>query len=338
MKFGPVPVAEAEGAILAHSLKLPDRRLKKGHVIGAKDIASIVKSNIEDVIVALPESGDVNENEAAKRLAAALESDGIVAARAFTGRANLHVNRSGIFQADTRLINAINRVDPAITVATLADGVFAEEGRMVATVKIIPLAVSGDLLEKAAELARDSCAVSLAASKKMNVGLIQTILPSVKPSVLDKTRRILETRLKPSGSGTLHDELRVAHDTDELADAMDLLKGGCDLIVVFGASAIVDRADVIPAAIEQSGGCVDYLGMPVDPGNLLLIGGFKDETNDVIVIGAPGCARSPAENGFDWVLQRVIAGLPVTPAYISGLGVGGLLMEITGRPQPRDPA
>ena len=74
--------------------------------------------------------------------------------------------------------------------------------------------------------------------------------------------------------------------------------------------------------------------MPVDPGNLLLIG----NAGGVPVLGAPGCARSPVENGFDWVLMRLLAGLKVTRAELTGMGVGGLLMEIVTRPQPRKPA
>ena len=103
------------------------------------------------------------------------------------------------------------------------------------------------------------------------------------------------------------------------------------LIVVFGASAITDRRDVIPAAIEAIGGRVEQFGMPVDPGNLLLLGALGGKP----IIGAPGCARSPKENGFDWVLQRLLAGVPVRDADIRAMGVGGLLMEIVSRPQPR---
>jgi molybdenum cofactor cytidylyltransferase len=73
--------------------------------------------------------------------------------------------------------------------------------------------------------------------------------------------------------------------------------------------------------------------MPVDPGNLLLIG----SAGGVPVLGAPGCARSPVENGFDWVLMRLLAGLKVRRADLTGMGVGGLLMEIVTRPQPRTP-
>jgi molybdenum cofactor cytidylyltransferase len=104
------------------------------------------------------------------------------------------------------------------------------------------------------------------------------------------------------------------------------------MAIVFGASAIADRRDVIPAALEAIGGRVEHFGMPVDPGNLLMIG----SVGATPVLGAPGCARSPKENGFDWVLMRLLAGLPVQREDITGLGVGGLLMEIVTRPQPRE--
>jgi molybdenum cofactor cytidylyltransferase len=70
--------------------------------------------------------------------------------------------------------------------------------------------------------------------------------------------------------------------------------------------------------------------MPVDPGNLLLIG----NAGGVPVLGAPGCARSPGERlrlGADAAARR-----PQGHARrLTGMGVGGLLMEIVTRPQPR---
>ena len=127
-------------------------------------------------------------------------------------------------------------------------------------------------------------------------------------------------------------ERRVPHETKALAKALDeVLKAGAEMVVVFGASAIADTRDVIPAAVEQVGGRIEHFGMPVDPGNLMLVA----EANGKPVLGAPGCARSPKENGFDWILMRLLAGLPIKRSDITGLGVGGLLMEIVTRPQPR---
>jgi len=112
-----------------------------------------------------------------------------------------------------------------------------------------------------------------------------------------------------------------------------MLKAGAELVVVFGASAIADTRDVIPAAVEAVGGRIAHFGMPVDPGNLLMLGRLGGKP----VIGAPGCARSPKENSFDWVLQRSLAGIRVEKADVQRMGVGGLLMEIVSRPQPRAP-
>ena len=102
-------------------------------------------------------------------------------------------------------------------------------------------------------------------------------------------------------------------------------------MIVFGASAITDRRDVIPAALVAAGGEIEQFGMPVDPGNLLLIGRIAGKP----FLGAPGCARSAKENGFDWVLQRMLADIPVSARDIRRMGSGGLLMEIVSRPQPR---
>jgi molybdenum cofactor cytidylyltransferase len=203
---------------------------------------------------------------------------------------------------------------------------------MVATVKIIPFAVRGEVVETAERHAAQPV-LSVAPWRPLRVGLAATMLPGLKPSVMDKTRRILEERLRPAGA-IISGEARVPHRAPELAEALAGLSQGADLLVAFGASAITDADDIIPAAIRAAGGQIQHLGMPVDPGNLLLMGTLAGKP----VLGAPGCARSPAENGFDWVLNRLLAGIEVTPQDVTGMGVGGLLMEIVSRPQPREPA
>ena len=157
------------------------------------------------------------------------------------------------------------------------------------------------------------------------------MLPGLSEKVIDKTLKITQERLAPAGASIVA-ERRVAHEEAALANAIaEVLRDGAELVIVFGASAIADRRDVIPAAIEAAGGRIEHFGMPVDPGNLILIGQLGGKT----LLGAPGCARSPKENGFDWVLMRLLAGIPVTREDITGMGVGGLLMEIVTRPQPR---
>jgi molybdenum cofactor cytidylyltransferase len=203
---------------------------------------------------------------------------------------------------------------------------------MIATVKIIPFAVSGEARDKALAAVRTAKPiVRVAPFKVARIGIISTLLPGLAEKVIEKTLRVTEERLAPAGA-TIVAEKRVPHETRALAKALDeVLKAGAEMVVVFGASAIADTRDVIPAAVEAVGGRIEHFGMPVDPGNLMLVA----EANGRPVLGAPGCARSPKENGFDWILMRLLAGLPIKRSDITGLGVGGLLMEIVTRPQPR---
>ena len=331
MKLVSVAPEDAVSAILAHSHRGDKTKLKKGHVLSETDCRLLLDDGVSKVVVAQLEEGDVAEDQAAELLSNTLASDLISAEAPFTGRANLYARQTGLFLADREVIARLNRVDPAITIATLNGQTFVERGRMVGTVKIIPFAVDGATLQKVIEIANAERAIDLKEAKPLRVGLVATKLPSLKHSTMDKTRKVLADRLVPSG-GNVSAELRVSHTVEAVVDALSALKATVDLIIVFGASAISDRADVIPAGLEAAGGTVVHLGMPVDPGNLLMIGKLAETP----VIGAPGCARSPAENGFDWVLNRMLCGLPVDGEYLTGLGVGGLLMEISTRTQPRE--
>ena len=232
---------------------------------------------------------------------------------------------------DRAKVDRINGVDEAITFATLAAFKPVVEGEMIATVKLIPFGVEARLRDAAVEAASGG-ALRIAPYVIKRVGIVSTLLPGLAPKVVEKTLRVTAERLAPAGA-TIIAERRVPHEEAALKAAIrELLALGAELVIVFGASAIADRRDVIPAAISGIGGAIEHFGMPVDPGNLLLIG----SAGGVPVLGAPGCARSPVENGFDWVLMRLLAGLKVTRAELTGMGVGGLLMEIVTRPQPRE--
>jgi len=330
MKFGPVPVAEALGAIAAHALRLDGLALKKGHVIDAQDQAQLRAAGIESIVAAVVEPGDIGEDAAARELAAHMAGAHVRCERAFTGRVNMFADVNGLLVVDSEAVDAVNRIDEAVTVATLAQHRPVKAGDMAATVKIIPFAAPASALAAARAAANSRGAVAIAPFRPLRIGVVSTLLPALKASVVAKTLRVLEGRLAPTGARIVG-ETRTPHETAALAGAVARISETCDLVIVFGASAITDRRDVIPAAIEASGGRIEHFGMPVDPGNLLLIG----ERAGTPIVGAPGCARSPKENGFDWVLQRLIAGVPIRRADIQAMGVGGLLMEIVTRPQPR---
>jgi molybdenum cofactor cytidylyltransferase len=331
MRFATLPLGEAEGAILVHGVRAGGRLFKKGRVLTRADLSQLAEAQVSRVTVARLETGDVAEDVAATRVARALAGDNIRLGAAFTGRVNLYAEKAGLVAVDPARLDALNLIDESVTAATLAPFAMVSPSEMVATVKIIPFAAPEQAVGKAVSTAGDA-PIRVAPFRPMKVALVSTELPGQKASLLDKNRSALEARLAPL-SGALIFERRCSHDAAAVADALHAGEAaGAELLFVFGASAITDRRDVIPAGIVEAGGAISHFGMPVDPGNLLLLGSLNGRP----VVGLPSCARSPKVNGFDFVLQRLFAGMTVTAADLMRMGVGGLLQEIPTRPQPRD--
>ena len=329
MIFGEVPIEEAVGALSVHGVRAEGVVLKKGERVSAETAAKLRQGGIDRIVAASLGPDDVGEDEAAGTIAGAIAGAEVRVEAPFTGRANLFAARAGILLVDAGRIDAVNAIDEAITVATLPAHKPVVEGEMIGTVKIIPYAVSRPLVARAT--AEATGPISVAPYRLSRIGIVSTLTPGFKPSIVAKTTATFARRLAPMGAAIVA-EADCAHETAALTRAIESQIDEVELLVVFGASAIADRRDVIPAALEQAGGRIEHFGMPVDPGNLLLLGELRGKP----LLGAPGCARSPKENGFDWVLGRLVAGLPVTRQDITRMGVGGLLMEIVSRPQPRD--
>ncbi|WP_353472622.1 molybdopterin-binding protein [Salipiger sp. H15] len=329
MKFGPVPLAEAGGAVLAHSVSLPGAKLKKGHVLTDADLDRMRDTGLTEVIAARLEPGDVAEDVAARRLAEALlpapSAAQLRIGPATTGRVNLHALGPGVLEVDAARIDAVNAVHPMITVATLRPWQRCAPRAMVATVKIISYAVPEAALDAACAAAQGG-ALRLRGPVAKSATLIET---EVGTDPGDKGRRATRARLERFGT-ELGPRVLVPHRTAPLAEAIREAPG--DLILILTGSATSDLHDVAPEALRAAGGEVRHFGMPVDPGNLLFFGSLGTRP----VIGLPGCARSPAINGADWVLERVVCGVEVSPAEIAAMGVGGLLKEPPSRPRPRE--
>jgi molybdenum cofactor cytidylyltransferase len=237
---------------------------------------------------------------------------------------NLAAAAAGLCCIDAAMVGAVNAADEALTLATLAPGARVAAGEIVATIKIIPYAVSVCTLTAAIAAAKT---LAVAAFQPLAVSLVQTRLPGISTKVFEKTARVTRARIENLG-GVLGELGPCPHDANALAAVLKTMPG--NMLLIAGASATVDRGDVIPAAILAAGGTIERLGMPVDPGNLLCLGWLGDRP----VIGLPGCARSPKRNGFDLVIEALFAGLPVTAASLAAMGAGGLLPEAE-RPQPR---
>jgi molybdenum cofactor cytidylyltransferase len=329
MKFGSLSIEEAQGTILAHAVRSTQQLFKKGRVLSLADIAELRGAGVVEVISARLSHDDVAEDIAAHKVALAAHGENIKAQEAFTGRANLYSATAGLLVIDEERVRAINHLHESLTLATLPNFARVDARAMVATIKIIPFAVPQWVLDAALEIIADRPLVRVASFVTHRVGLIITRLPQTKDQLIAKSELSIRDRVRAMGA-ELVKVVVCEHTQDAVRSELQNMKA--DIILVFGASAIVDRCDVIPASLLAAGGEVQHMGMPVDPGNLLMLGRI-DKTP---VIGVPSCARSPKTNGFDWVLARVMAGISVTPLDIMDMGVGGLLAEIPSRPQPRE--
>jgi len=327
MKFANVELTQAKGHILAHSITLERGFLKKGIKLDAEDLVKLMQAGQPHVTVAMLETGDIAENAAAQSLANAFLTDGVKATQAFAGRVNLVADCDGIISLNASAIEAFNAVDEAITIATLPNFVRVKKGSLLATLKIIPYGVAEVQIAKAVQCLGD-CALQLHGFTPKSCDIILTRTAHFKASLLAKAEKVLQARIIPLGLQMESCRI-VDHSTQAVADAVLATKS--DMVLILGASATSDRRDVVPAGIIAAGGQIKRFGMPVDPGNLLVLA----SRNDRAVIGLPGCVRSPALNGADWVLERLCADMPMEATDVIRMGVGGLLKEIPDRILPR---
>ena len=324
MHFGEVRVEEAEGLILAHSLRLTKAMLKKGRLLSAADVAMLREAGLNFVTGARLEQGDLGENAAARLIAQSLCGPGVTSTGAFAGRCNLFAAQGGLVVCDRDRLDRLNLVDEAVTVATVPPFVIARPRQMIASVKIIPFGVDRRTIDACAAFAGSGGPlISVRPLRPLSTTLIQTTLPGLREKTMQAAAAVTRARIEALGGQVRHQH-RCPHEIGQLSRCLTkALADGDDVVLIIGASATVDRRDVAPSALERAGGVIDHFGMPVDPGNLLLLG----HVGAVPVVTLPGCARSPKPNGLDWVLARLAAGVAVTSKDMMRMGAGGLLKD-----------
>ncbi|GAB4144054.1 MAG: hypothetical protein Fur0021_00300 [Candidatus Promineifilaceae bacterium] len=337
MKFGPVPLTEAEGKILGHNVAGIDGRrvLRKGKPLTAADVAYLRQIGRRAVYVAEIEPGDVDENSAAARIAQAAMGSHLRLADPTTGRANLYAETLGLLRVDAPRLAQLNSY-PGVTLATLATHTPIAAGKMVATLKILPYALPAATVRQAESISRQPAPLlHLTPLHPRRVSLILSGAPSTEGRIVRSFETALRSRIAALGSTiTTVDFVPLEDEADEqrLANTIQTrLAAGHDLIILAGETAIMDRYDIAPRAIERAGGDITCFGAPVDPGNLLMLAYH----GKIPILGAPSCARSPKENIVDLVLPRLLAGDLLTAADIIAFGHGGLLEDVPERPAPR---
>jgi molybdenum cofactor cytidylyltransferase len=337
MKFGAVPLSDAKGKILGHNIAGANgqRLLRKGKPLTEDDLANLRALGRATVYVAIMEPDDVDENNAARRVAEAIHGAGLHLSGAASGRVNLLSDGQGILRVDVDRLAQINERE-GITLATLLNHTPVQARQIVATVKIIPYAVPESIVSEVEVVAsRSKPIVRVDALASKAVGMILSGSASVHQKLIHDFVPLRERIEKLGSSVTRTDFVALDDESDEAALA-EMLKqqiaADIKMILLAGETAIMDEQDIIPRAIERAGGKVESVGAPVDPGNLLMLAYI----GDVPVVGAPGCARSKKINIVDWILPRLLAGDRLTRRDIVGLGHGGLLENVAERGMPRD--
>ena len=330
MIFGWVPTEEAIGAILAHTLRVENLVLKKGTVISENDIANLKAANVDGITVARMNPGDIGEDDCALIIASKLCGDGASVSKPQSGRCNLQATSEGVLDINIAAVNSLNNSGDGVLCSTLPSLDVVGCGRTIATVKVMPYAIERHRCEALVNNISNS-AINVRHFYPKRVGLIMSEVESGKDSLPAKALEVLSARVETYGGKVVHDA-RVKHETEALSNAIRAATGQCDLVLVLGGASTVDIGDTVPSSIIAAGGEVDLFGVPIDPGNLMVMG----RAGKVPVIGLPGCARSPKINGIDLVLPRLFAEMDVSKETILSMGVGGLLHNVKEREHPRE--
>jgi hypothetical protein len=322
MKVAKIPTHEGIGHILLHNQAGPDGRkaIKKGKRLTPEDIALLQDLDREYIYVAVLADDDFDENEAARRLGQAITRPGLKPSSATTGRVNLVATTTGLFKVNIESLLAFNSLT-GITLATIPDNTPVQPKTMTGTIKIIPYGIPRADLEAAEAIAAET---PLVAVRPFTVGkavLITTGSAEARQKVIEGFTPALRDRLTSYNTEMIEGPY-VPEDEAEISEALQwALSSGGEMILIAGETSIMDAYDITPLAIKAIGGEIEYYGMPVEPGNLMLLA----YRGNVPIVGAPGCARSKSYNVVDMVLPRLAAGEHLTRLDLIALGHGGLL-------------
>ena len=331
MKLLGLDPQESLGSVIAQTYHLPGKTISKGTVVTSEIVDYFKEGDVQNILCAVPDNGDIHEDEAANIISNAIDRSHIYTESASTGRVNFKSRSLCLVRYKRSLIKEVNLVDESIAFSIVEHNQLLAKNDLIATLKIIPFFTKKKYVDQVISILANNELFKTHSLKKKEVSLIQTSFAWQKKSMFKATSTVTKNRLEALDC-SLNEEKLIHHDYNMLrSEIRSSIESGIDILLISGASAIIDRSDYIPKAILSEGGEIIQYGLAVDPGNLLLVG----KIGKTAIIGMPGCARSPKLNGFDWVLQLLMADIPVNKEELAEMGAGGLLMEIASRPLPR---
>lgn len=320
-----IKVQDAVGQILCHDITeivrgvIKDAKFRKGHVITAEDIPELLKLGKENIFVWENDETKLHENDAAEILRAITQGANLSASDVKEGKIELKATCDGVFHVDADKLNEINAVEE-ICIATVQNNIPVRKNKSVAGMRVIPLVIDKEKMERVKEIAGDVPLMKIAPYKKFKVGLVVTGSEIYHERIKDTFTPVIESKLKNFGLNV--DERRLSDDSKEMTHEKinELLDLGCEMILCTGGMS-VDPDDRTPAAIISTGAEVVTYGVPVLPGAMFMLA-YKGE---IPIMGLPGCVMFCSKTVFDLILPRILTGERLNRKDFTTLGVGGLL-------------
>lgn len=318
-----VEVDDIKGRVLVHDL---DHRLRKGTVLRSEDLDALRGAG--EIHVVELETGDVHEDEAARRLAAALSGAGLEAKPPVQSQSRLVATGRGLVRVRGELVDAINELGGGISVFTVMDGQAVAEGEEVAGCKVTPVAVPGRIVDDAEKICRErGPVIELIAFQPLRTFVVAT--ERLKPKARELFRAAVTRKLGWYGAEVLAVR-EVARNSDAvLAAYREAESMGAQLVLFAGASAI-DPLDPAYAELLNAGGELLQLGAPMHPGSMLWLGRLPDAA----VVGVASCAGFGRSSSLDLLLPFVFAYGRADARDLLRLGHGGLIESGAGRRFP----
>ncbi|MGH2406561.1 MAG: molybdopterin-binding protein [Candidatus Limnocylindrales bacterium] len=327
LTLGQPPSRGLVGAILARDLMLGNERWSKGRRLGPEDLERLGalpvvagSGRARTVTLLIAEPGELHEDDAALRLAAAVAGPNLVRQGPLQSRVDLRATAAGVVSVRLDALERIDAIDP-LEVFTVLDGQVVKAGDLVASVKIAPHVVAESVLEVAERIAaRSGPVVRVDAFRPRSVAVL------VKESLRAADRQRFEATMaaKIEGLGSAVSVIRYIDDEVEAAEealaGFAARRGGVPLVLTAGAAS-TDPTDPIFLAIQRLGGTIIRQGVPAHPGSMLWLARI-DRT---IVLGLPTCGAYSRATAVDLLLPRLLAGQPATARTVARLGHGGVL-------------
>ena len=329
MIFKTVQIQKCIGYILPENIFVIKNgkkvKLSKGTKINQQIKNILINNGFKKISGFLLNQNDFDENKASDLIARNIcknKINNLNYKNLNTGRSNIYSTTSGLFIYNTNNLIKLNN-NSKIAISAIRPFSKVEKNQELITAKVIPYGIDKKLLEKNCLKLKD--AFKVVPFKKKNITLIQTFDGRINEKLIIKSRNVTKRRLELCGIKTFK-EIIIPHRDDILCEKIQIcINQNVDIILIIGSHAITHIKDVIPNAIKMSGAKIIRFGIPVEPGNLLLLSKFNSSNKDIYIIGMPSCAKSPKENGLDWVLWRILCNINFKNSNINELSVGGLI-------------